>query len=180
MTVLNAWKLPPPARPTERKNQIVVLDDPFEYVVSAPASYVGDLDELYWAASSVVGDLTWHEVPMPATSSRSKPGVVFITFATAPSKKEWCESKIRARLAVANREPDRVAPTADGGNAMYFFGPTLLQNGAHARYAMIDCTDDGISVLLEDRVAHTLVTREPDTDAELDQAIVAIDNFLAE
>jgi hypothetical protein len=63
---------------------------------------------------------------------------------------------------------------------MYFFGAALLQNGAHARYAMIDCTDDGISVLLEDRLAHTLVTREPDTDAELDQAIAAIDNFLAE
>lgn len=74
-------------------------------------------------------------------------------------------------------EPARIVPTSNNGVGLYLFSPNTIDGGAHARYVLFECDDDGTAAVLEDRERNTSQVVEVDASGAED-AIAMADAFV--
>jgi hypothetical protein len=79
--------------------------------------------------------------------------------------------RLAARLDCGGIEPDRLQVSVDGSVMMYFYGSRLLEGGAHERYALFEAGDEGIAVLLKDRLEGKPSIWSVETDDEIGGAV---------
>lgn len=72
-----------------------------------------------------------------------------------------------------------MAVTSDGNVSIYLFSQRKVADGSHARYAMFDCAEDGIALLLKDRGEPSTVIDDVDP-ASLKQAVARAEAFVSE
>lgn len=92
----------------------------------------------------------------------------------APAPSSLAIERARQAIGVMAQCPDRVAPDAEGGVALYLFGSTVLEDGSHRRLASLVVGNDGeMALLLRDRVTGQISAFDVASDSLADRVAQA-------
>lgn len=94
-----------------------------------------------------------------------------------PAARSHAEMLVR-HMAERDCSPDEINASVDGSVMAYLYGNARMPDGARRKYAVFECGEGGVAVLLKDRATGHVVTEDLDTADALDRAIVKACEFI--